>query len=362
MYTLGIDDNDVNLVHISELGNPVVMECTYCGVVVDPRPYLGREMRRLQSIRMDTSWLQQHMEIEGTRLLEFQSIQDIDDCLRYVTDHAKCDFLDISIVPDDTSEAGIAATYTDMCTLVREVFPQPKHRDYAFGDMHKRRNLYADGSKVIGISRNELGIRVFAVGDYAQIMKSLVTMAFHLPVSLSAQRKSSSKFPQKLLESVSIKVNQPRQYLFHPCMPSNIRLHRLDVCLDITKKSTSFESIVNVAVQARNKQRGKRMALTILGTKEYGRSVYIGKRSSAKQWCIYEKNKQTSKKYRRDTHTRIELRYRPKRNKNSIPEMAAFLSVAEVFFQSKLTPTLVKYLKSPVETEMPAEVCKLLED
>jgi len=312
-------------------------------------------LRRIQLHEFTRSALAAAMKQDGVKLLDFESLPDID---RYIERNAIVDYLDITIklTEDDA--------YNRVIALMEAVLPDARSKGYEVSH-----GLYDRESKKKLISIHQTKdsnvIRIKAPGFGATILSEIIYKMFWKPYSL---REINSYLPhlpkmrplelldvEAVKEKTGISIEQPPKHFYLEAQLAAARLNRMDIAFDITRPSTSFEELVNAAVIANDESagRGRKRKVTVLGNEEYGRTVYFGSSKSPLQTVLYEKSKLHSnpvlpshKRYA-SVHTRVELRYRPKRNKNSVPELSYCMSVLEVVRQSRLMAAILTEAKRP---------------
>lgn len=312
-------------------------------------------LRRVKLHEFTRKSLAEAMKKDGVKLLDFKSLPDLD---RYITRNAIVDYLDITIkLTDDDA-------YSKIIAIMEAVLPNARSKGYEVShgiyDRESRKKLIS-----IHQTKDSNVIRIKAPGAGATILSEIIYKMFWKPYSLSEVNSYLPHLPKmhalELLdidavkEKTGIDIVQPPKHFYLEAQLAAARLNRIDVAFDVSRSSTSFEEIVNTAVIANEEvsKRGRKRKVLILGNEEYGRTVYFGSIRSERQTVIYEKNKlhrntelPSHKRYE-SVHTRSEERFRPKRNKNNLPELAYFMSVLEIVRQSNLMTAAINEAKRP---------------
>lgn len=297
-------------------------------------------------------------------LLQFRSMSTALEHFNYIRENAAFDYLDISL------QFAEKRAHQTLVQQVRTAMPSLKSRTYK-GDPSlsgrsamDRTVFYDDKKKVISIADDtktaqthnvpvQSSVRAWAIGGYAQVLRELLVTACHLPPSLSDHQSRIGTYSHKklnrsrLLKQTGIVVNDVKQSFYMESSPLSATLKRADVRID-GKRQHSFAELANSAMSGIPKLRGRKPSVSVQGCPEYGQTVYIGKRTSQSQWCIYEKSQQVGNMgFHKDVPVRCEYRYRPKKTDKYVPSHAAYMSAAEVICQSKLTIPIVTEFRRP---------------
>lgn len=280
------------------------------------------------------------------------------ECLKYQTYRSKyeltsaitqqlnrlvrVDKLDIEV--HTTAEDNV---FTHLSDRIRAVFPDTRRynktrddgsmymsftdKDTGKTQLSVNTEEYIDGQ---GVKKHRTRIR--SSGHYAQVGNELFRKIFGLGASLAEPNmRDASVLSKKVCNSVPIKVGQYAGKLVFSGT-SLVVLKQCDIAIDIVNPAHSYDSITKLALDGRQRYRGRKPTLTYLGDSVTGRTLYFGKGRGMNTVCIYEKCLQSREKFHQLVHTRIEYRLRPKRNKNMLPEIAALMSPMEILFRSTI--------------------------